>query len=106
MSRSMLFLILAVVGLAVQLAVVGVFLAEQGLDIGEMADQATDSPMAVLALTDVLLSAVAYLLWMPREARRAGVERPLVYGVAVAGGLCFALPLFLAARERSREAED
>ena len=104
MSRASLYLGLALVGLAVQLTVLGVFLGEHGLDLGEAGEQLVDSPMAVLALTDLSLSALAYLLWMPREARRTGVERPLLYGLAAAGGLCFALPLFLSARERARQA--
>ena len=104
MSRAAMFLGLAVAGLAVQVAVFGVFLGDEGLDLDALVSQATDNPMAVLALTDVVLSAIAYLVWMPREARRAGIDRSWPYGVAVLGGLCFALPLFLSARERARAA--
>jgi hypothetical protein len=104
MSRASLYLGLALFGLAVQLAVFGWFLADEGLDLGELVEQATESPMAWLALTDVLLSAAAFLVWMPREARRTGVEQPWRYALATAGGLCFALPLFLSARARRLEA--
>ena len=103
-SRAALYLGLALVGLAVQLAVFGVFLGEEGLDFSELGDQMVETTIAVLALTDVLLSALVFLLWMPREAKRAGMDRWWPFALALAGGLCFALPLFLSARERSRVA--
>jgi len=101
-TRAALYLALALLGLAVQLAIVVVFLAENGLDLGELGDQAVATTIAVLALADLLMSALVYLVWMPREARRAGVDPWWPYAVALAGGLCFALPLFLWARERAR----
>ena len=104
MSRAPLYLALALLGLAVQIAILAVFLAESGFDLGELGDQAVGTTIAVLALADLVLTALVYLLWLPGEARRAGIERWWPYAVAAAGGLCFALPLFLAARERSREA--
>jgi hypothetical protein len=97
-----MFLALAVLGLAVQGAVFGIFLAEEGLDLSELAAQATDNPMAVLALTDIILTGLAFLVWLPGEARKAGIERPWRYALATMGGVCFALPLFLSARERAR----
>lgn len=103
MSRAAMFLVLAFVGLAAQIAIAAVFFADRGLDLGGIGDQATATTMAVLALVDLLLSAAVYLVWLPREARRVGIERWWPYALAVAGGLCFALPLFLAARERGRE---
>ena len=104
MSRAPLYLSLAVLGLAVQTGVLVVFLAESGLDFAELGDQAVETTIAVLALTDILMSGLVFLLWLPREARRAGIDRWWPYAVATAGGLCFALPLFLWARERAREA--
>ena len=104
MSRAPLYLALALLGLAVQVAIMVVFLGDNGLDLSEFGDQAVETTIAVLALTDVAISALVYLVWMPREARSAGIERWWPYAVAVAGGLCFALPLFLWARERAREA--
>jgi len=103
MNRAPLFLALALLGLALQLAVVGVFLSQEGLDVGEIGSQMVETTMAVLAITDLGLTAIAFLVWLPGEARRAGIERWWPYAVAVLGGVCFALPLFLAARERERE---
>lgn len=102
MRRARLYLVLAVLGLASQLAITAVFLGESGLDLGELGEQVVETTMAVLVLADLTLSALVFLLWMPGEARRAGIDRPWPYAVAVAGGLCFALPLFLWARERAR----
>ena len=104
MSRASLYLALAGLGFAVQAAIAVVFLAESGPDLGDFGDQAVGTTIAVLGLADLFMTAVVYLLWLPGEARRAGIERWWPYAVAVAGGLCFALPLFLWARERAREA--
>ena len=104
MSRASLYLALAGLGFAVQAAITVVFLAESGLDLGEFGEQAVQTTIAVLGLADLIMTAVVYLLWLPGEARAAGIDRWWPYAVAVAGGLCFALPLFLWARERAREA--
>lgn len=99
-ARAPLYLGLALVGLAVQLAIFAIFLGEQGLDLGELGEQAVDTTIAVLALTDLLLTAIVVLLWMPGEAARVGIQRWWPFALAAAGGVCFALPLFLWARER------
>ena len=104
MSRAPLFLALAALGLAVQLAVFGIFLGEHGLDLGEFGEQAVDTTIAVLALTDLLLTGTVVLLWMPGEAARVGIQKWWPFALAAAGGVCFALPLFLWARERAHRA--
>jgi len=103
MSRAALYIALALLGLAIQIAIFVVFLSESGLDLGEFGDQAVATTIAVMALADLALTALVYLLWLPGEARRAGIDPWWPYAVAVAGGLCFALPLFLWARERARQ---
>lgn len=104
-GRGLLYLALAAVGLAVQLAIFGIFLGEHGPDLGELGEQAVDTTIAVLALTDLLLTATVVLLWMPGEAARVGIQKWWPYALAAAGGVCFALPLFLWARERRLETE-
>ena len=99
-GRAAAFLFLALAGLLAQLTIVGVFLADHGLDFAEAGDQLLASPMAVLSLADLTAVAVVYLVWMPREAARAGIDRWWPFALALAGGVCFALPLFLYARER------
>jgi hypothetical protein len=103
-TRSNTFLAIAILGLVGQLALFGAFLADEGLDFAEMGDQMFESTMAAVALADLAGCFVAYLVWMPREAARVGLTRWWPYAVASLGGLCFAFPLFLAARERHRSA--
>ena len=103
MRRSVLFLGLAVAGLISQAVILGVFIADEGVDLGAFGDQAVETTIAVLALGDLMLSALVYLLWMPGEARRAGIDAWWPYALAVLGGLCFAFTLFLAARARRAE---
>jgi hypothetical protein len=98
------YLVLAFVGLAAQLAILVVFLADSGLDLVEFGDQAVESTIAILTLTDLLFTGVIVLLWIPGEAARVGMDRWWPYALAAAGGVCFALPLFLSARERRLEA--
>ena len=106
MSRASLYLALALVGLAVQIAVFVVFLGESGLDLAEFGEQAVDTTIAILALTDLLFTGAVVLLWIPGEAARVGFERWWPFALAAAGGVCFALPLFLSARERRLEASN
>ena len=98
----MRYLVLAIAGLIAQLVVLGVFVAEHGLDFAEMGDQLFASTIAVVTLVDLAFCAIVYLAWMPREARRAGIERWWPFAVATFGGVCFAFPLFLHVRERNR----
>ena len=103
MSRAPLFLAMALLGLAVQVAVFVAFLGESGLDFGELGEQAVQTTIAVLALTDLLLTGTVVLLWMPGEAARVGIQKWWPFALAAAGGVCFAPPLFLWARERRLE---
>jgi hypothetical protein len=98
-SRALTFLVLAIAGLLGQLALFGAFVADQGFDPAEFADQAVGSTIAGLALADLMMCVLVYLVWMPREAARAGIRRWWPFAVATLGGLCFAFPLFLYARE-------
>jgi hypothetical protein len=98
--RALAFLALAIAGLLGQLALVGVFLADHGLDLGELGDQMFSSTIAALTLADLMVCAVVYLAWLPGEAARVGIRRWWPFALAALGGLCFAFPLFLHFRER------
>jgi hypothetical protein len=99
-GRALAFLVLAVAGLLGQLALFGAFVADQGLDFGEFADQMLGSTIAALTLADLLVCAVVFLVWLPREAARVGIRNWWPFALATLGGLCFAFPLFLHFRER------
>jgi hypothetical protein len=101
--RALAFLALAVVGLLGQLAIVGVFIADKGVDLGEFVDQIFSSTIAALTFADLMTCALVFLTWFPREAARVGIRRWWPFALATLGGLCFAFPLFLYARERKRE---
>lgn len=99
-GRAGVYFALAGIGLVSQLAIVGVFLADEGLDFAEFADQAVESTIAVLALADLLMCAVAFLVWSRLEVTRLRMGAWWPFVVATLGGLCFAFPLFLGFRER------
>jgi hypothetical protein len=101
-GRALVFLALAIAGLLGQLALVGVFLADHGLDPGEFMDQIFSSTIAALTFADLMMCAVVFFAWFPREAARVGIRRWWPFALASLGGLCFALPLFLYFRERRR----
>jgi len=101
-GRALAFLGLAIAGLLGQLAIVGVFLADNGLDLGEFTDQIFSSTIAALTFADLTMCAIVFLAWLPGEAARVGIRRWWPFALAALGGLCFAFPLFLYFRERRR----
>ena len=100
-GRARALLALAIAGLLGQLTLFGVFLADNGLDLGEFTNQIFSSTIAALAFADLMTSAVVFYAWLPREAARAGI-RWWPFALAGLGGLCFAFPLFLYVREGRR----
>jgi len=101
-GRARTFLALAIAGLIGQLVILGVFIADNGLDLGEFADQIFSSTVAALSFADLTMSAVVFYAWLPREAARVGIRRWWPFALAGLGGLCFAFPLFLSFREQRR----
>jgi len=89
-----MFLALAFMGVIAQLAIAAAFIG----DFGTM--------IAAVSVTDLAASAIVFLLWMPHEARRVGIERWWPFALATLGGLCLAFPLFLYAREKARTDAD
>ena len=101
-THARFFLALAVIGFVVPNAMVVVFLAEHGFDLGQyFGDWVGTLPSAQL-LADLAIVGTAFLVWAWWEGRRIGERRwwwtiPAAYLV----GLCFAVPLFLYLRERA-----
>ena len=95
------FLVLAVLGLA-PLVPLGVFFAQEGFDIGEMADQLFGEPAALAIAMDAAIASVVFWVWMWPRARPEAGKSPWVFVAAnLLVGLSFALPLFFLFRERS-----
>ena len=62
------------------------------------------NPAAASLASDVSIGALAFLLWLPFEARRLGMRRWWAYAVLTLGiAFAFAFPLFLLMRERRLE---
>ena len=105
-GRATAYLVLAIVGLAGTWTFNLFAIAARRDYLGDW----LGSGPAVLSLTvDVLVAAVAAAVFMVVEARRVGMRRVWIYLVLIpVVALAFALPLFLAMRERrlaQREAE-
>lgn len=104
-GRATAYLVLAILGLVGTWTYNIVAIAEHRDYVGDW----IGSGPAVVSLTiDVLVAAVASAIFMVIESRRIGMRRVWIYLVLIPlVALAFALPLFLAMRERclaSREA--
>ena len=94
-GRARTYLVLAIVGFITPYALLAIFVGEHGIDVG-----ALDSTVASISFADLMLSGVAFWVWMWGEAPRVGVSPwPFVAGTLLVG-VCFAPPLFLYVRER------
>jgi hypothetical protein len=96
------YLLLCVLGVVVPYFAFGPWLLEHGPALYLLVTQVLGSPVAAFAWADVLVSAVALLVFMAHEQR----SRPIRYSwLPVVGLLCvgvsLALPLYLYMRENS-----
>lgn len=101
-TTERLLLVLTVIGLVVPNLCVGLFLADEGLDLGSYFSLWFASIPSTQLVLDLAIVALAFLVWATAEARRVSIPRwwlciPATFLV----GLCFGLPLFLWMRERA-----
>lgn len=93
---------LAILGLA-PVVIVGVFLAQEGFDFGEMGDQ-LGATLALAIAADLVVSSLVFWIWMWPRARQETRKSPWLFVAANAlVGLSFALPLFFYFRARSAD---
>ncbi len=95
-----LYILLCIAGATLPLSQFVPWLADHGLDLPLLLQQATAGPIAAFAWADVLISGLAVALFVFAEGRRLAMRGwwwPLC-GLAV--GPSLALPLFLLLRER------
>ena len=100
-ARERILLGLTIVGFLVPNTMVAVFLVDNGVDVGGYAEEWFDSLPAAQLAADLVIAAVAFLLWAAWEGRRLRMRTwwvPIPASLLV--GLCFGLPLFLLMRER------
>jgi hypothetical protein len=102
MVTKRLLLALTVVGFIVPNVLLGIFIADEGLDVGGYFSLWTDSTPSTQLTLDLCIAALAFLVWAAREGPRAGVARWwLCIPATLLVGLCFGLPLFLLMREHA-----
>ena len=95
-------LVLTVLGFVVPNALLVAFVAGEGVDAPEYLSHWAEGLPSVQATLDLVIAALAFLVWGAMDARRSGVDR---WWVAIPAtllvGLCFGLPLYLLMRERA-----
>jgi hypothetical protein len=101
-ATERLLLVLTGIGFVVPNVCVGLFLADEGLDIGGYFSLWFASTPSTQLVLDLAIAAIAFFVWAAAEARRTPIPRwwlciPATFLV----GLCFGLPLFLWMRERA-----
>jgi hypothetical protein len=101
-TRIRLLLLLTVLGFLAPNAMVVVFVAEHGVDLGHyLSDWFETLPSAQLVV-DLAICCVAFIGWSAWDGPRTGVRRWWVtIPATVLVGLCFAVPLYLLLRERA-----
>ena len=83
------------------------FMAEHGsFDISTFIAGGYANPAAGSLSADLTVAFVAFLVWLPAEARRVGVRHWWIYAVlSCTVAFAFAYPLFLFVRERKLAAQ-
>lgn len=101
--RVVAFAMLAVAGAACTWYFNIRFAVEAGgvFSLADFIRQGFANPAAASLTSDVAIAAVAFLLWLPFEARRLAMRRWWLYALlTVTVAFAFAFPLFLLMRER------
>ncbi len=101
-TTERLLLALTLIGFVVPNVCVVLFLAGEGVELGRYFSLWFASTPSTQLVLDLVIAALAFLVWAAAEGRRVPVERwwlciPATFLV----GLCFGLPLFLWMRERA-----
>ena len=95
------FLILALLGSIVPVAVFAPFVYAHGLAPGLFMKQLFATPVSRFFAFDVLISAITFWVFMLREGRRIEMKRLWIYIIGtLLAGVSLGLPLFLFFRER------
>ena|SRR5918997_6207175 len=94
--------VLTIVGFIVPNALLGIFIADEGLDVSGYFSLWVDSVPSTQLMLDLVIAALAFLAWVAFDGPRTGVRR---WWIAIPAtllvGLCFGLPLYLLMRQRA-----
>ncbi len=97
-----LLLALTVLGFVVPNVCLGLFLVDEGFELGTYLSLWTASTPSTQLLLDLAIASLAFFVWAAVEGPRAGIDRWWVcIPATLLVGLCFGLPLFLLMRERA-----
>jgi hypothetical protein len=106
LTREKTLMLLTVVGFVTPNAMVVVFLAEHGLDLGRYLGNVVDTLPAAQFTADLMICFVAFVSWTAWDGPRSGVRRWwITIPASLLVGLCFAIPLYLLLRERTAQSD-
>jgi hypothetical protein len=105
-TREKSLLLLAVAGFIVPNVMVGVFLADHGLDLELYFQNWFDTLPSAQLVVDLVIAFLALVVWASWDGPRTGVDYWwVVIPASLLVGVCFALPLYLYMRERAGSPE-
>jgi hypothetical protein len=99
------YLLFTVLGLVVPPALLGIWVADHGFDLGEMLDSGGGNLVALAVFCDLSISALVFWVWSYGENRRLALGSwwwnvPATIFI----GLCFTFPLFMYRRQLKLDA--
>jgi uncharacterized membrane protein YraQ (UPF0718 family) len=95
-----LYLVLAGIGFVVPYYFFVSFLVQNGLDLPLLLDQLFANNVSTFFAVDLIITAVVFIIFVLKEARRSGITNGWVYVLAtLLVGPSFSLPLFLSVRK-------
>ncbi len=97
---QIIYAVLCIVGTLLPLAQFSPWLADHGLNVPLLIQQAAAAPLAAFAWSDVVVSALVLIVFVLVEGRRLEMPRAWLSLLGLAVGVSLALPLFLLLRER------
>lgn len=95
-----IYALLCIAGALLPLSPFVPWLADHGLDVPLLVQQAVSMPVSAFAWSDVAVSAVVLTVFVIVEARRIGMPHAGWSLLGLTVGVSLALPLFLLLRER------
>ena len=104
MSRTNIYVALAVIGLIAPYLFFFQFFKANGLNLGLLVQQALINPVSIAFTVDLAISIIVFWIYMFSEANKLQMKNGWVYVLAsLTIGLSFALTLFLYFRDRQLE---
>ena len=105
MTTRKTLLALTVAGFIVPNVMLGVFIAEHGLDIGLYLENWFETLPSSQLVADLVIAFLALVVWAAWDGPRHGVDRWwVVIPASLLVGVCFAAPLYFYMRESASPA--